>query len=478
MGLMKAAKDAVSTMMSDQWREYFYCDTLSNDILAVKGQKKVTDGRNSNRKGIDNIISNGSIIAVNEGQCMLIVEQGEIVEFCGDAGEFVYDASTEPSLFYGSLGESVAGTFRNIGRRFSFGGSTARDQRIYYINTKEIMSNLFGTATPIPFRVIDENIALDMEAGLRCNGQYSFKITDPLIFYKNICGNVTDDYNRSELQGQMKSELITALQPAFARLSGMGIRYSALAAHSMEISRALREELSSLWGELRGIEVVTVSINSATLSEKDAEYITSLQKEAAYSSDKMARAMWNKARAEALVGASQNDGGAFVGFMGMNMADAMGRTMDMTQQNQGGERFAGPGGMMGAAAAVGAGFGMNANQAAGAMPGMNEGQGAAGMAGGQVQQAPVLGWSCSCGQTDNRGKFCSNCGQKKPEEAGWTCSCGTVNKGKFCMECGQKRPEGAPIYKCDKCGWEPEDPAHPPKFCPECGDSFDENDRN
>lgn len=453
MGLIKAAKDAISTMMADQWREYFYCDSLPNDLLMVKGKKRITEGRNSNTKGIDNIITNGSVIAVNEGQCMLIIDQGEIVDFCADAGEFVYDASTEPSLFYGGLGEGVKKTFSNIGRRFTFGGNTAKDQRVYYINTKEIIKNLFGTANPIPFMVVDPNLDLELEAGLRCNGEYSFKISDPLIFYKNICGNVTESYNRAELAGKMKSEFLNALQPAFARVSAMGIRYSMLPAHSIEISNAVKEELSRQWMELRGIEVVTVSINSATLSEEDEEDIKRLQKEAAYGSDRLARAAMNKARAEALVGASKNAGGNLVGFMGLNMADAMGNVM--TQQQQGGQN-AGTGGMMGAMGAVGAGLGAAANQMSG---------------------TPVLGWTCVCGQKDNRGKFCTNCGQQKPEAAGWTCACGTVNQGNFCMNCGTKKPEGAPLYKCDKCGWEPEDPAHPPKFCPECGDVFDDNDR-
>ena len=161
MGLIKAAKDAISGLLADQWREYFYCDSLSNDILVVKGTKRM-NGRGSNR-GSDNIISDGSIVAVNEGQCMIIVDQGQVVEFCADAGEFVYDASTEPSLFSGNLGEGIKNTFTAVGKRFTFGGSAGKDQRVYYFNIKENMSNLFGTATPIPFRVVDANIGLDVE---------------------------------------------------------------------------------------------------------------------------------------------------------------------------------------------------------------------------------------------------------------------------------------------------------------------------
>ena len=140
MGLIQAAKDSISSVVSDQWREYFYCDSLSPDVLMIKGEKRVTNGRNSNTKGTDNIISNGSVIAVNEGQCMIIVDQGGIVDVCAEAGEFIYDNSTEPSLFYGNLGENVKNTFTTMARRFTFGGNTAKDQRVYFFNTKEIMA--------------------------------------------------------------------------------------------------------------------------------------------------------------------------------------------------------------------------------------------------------------------------------------------------------------------------------------------------
>ena len=196
MGLIRAAKEAISSMMADQWREYFYCDALPNDVLVTKGKVR---SNSKNNKGVDNIISNGSIIAINEGQCMIIVDQGEIVEFCADAGQFEYDTSTEPSLFYGNLGDNVMNTFKSIGKRFTMGGDTGKDQRVYFFNIKEIMGNLFGTASPIPFRVVDNNIGLDVDTSVKCNGQYSFKITDPLLFYKNVCGNVTQDYDKSQL---------------------------------------------------------------------------------------------------------------------------------------------------------------------------------------------------------------------------------------------------------------------------------------
>ena len=189
MGLIKAAMGSAGGVLADQWKEYFYCEAMEADVLAVKGQKR-TSGRSSNTKGSDNIISNGSVIAVADGQCMLIVEQGKVVDVCAEPGEYTYDMSTEPSIFSGSLGQSVKEVFGNIGKRFTFGGDTAKDQRVYYFNTKEIMDNKFGTPNPIPFRVVDSKIGLDIDVAVRCSGLYSYKIDDPMLFYANVCGNV------------------------------------------------------------------------------------------------------------------------------------------------------------------------------------------------------------------------------------------------------------------------------------------------
>ena len=438
MGLIKAAKESVSSMLADQWREYFYCDSLSNDILAAKGRKRQSGGRNSN-KGGDNIISNGSIVAVNEGQCMIIVEQGSIVEFCAEAGEFVYDNSTEPSLFGGDLGESIMNTFKSIGKRFTFGGDAGKDQRVYFFNTKEIMDNLYGTATPIPFRYIDDNIGLDMDVSIRCNGSYSFRIKDPLLFYQNVCGNVAESYNRSQILNQMKAELMTAMQPALGRVSRLRVRVSDIPFHVMELVDAVNAELSEKWEKLRGIVVVSMTMNPPSMPEDISKKISELQTTATLRNPNMAAATLAGAQAEAMKAAASNTStGPMMAFAGMDMARAAGGINASSL-------FA-----MGAAQAQ-----ENRKQAGVAMP----------------------GWTCKCGHGDNRGKFCMECGSPKPSEAGWTCSCGTVNQGKFCTDCGSRKPEGAPTYKCDKCGWEPEDPAHPPKFCPECGDVFDEGDR-
>ena len=410
MGLIKAGMGALGGTLADQWKEFFYCESMPKEVLVTKGQKRTT-GRSSNTKGNDNIISNGSGIAVADGQCMIIVEQGKVVEVCAEPGEFTYDTSTEPSIFSGNLGESIKETFKTVGKRFTYGGDTGKDQRIYYFNTKEILENRFGTANPVPFRVVDSKIGLDIDVSIRCSGVYSYKIVDPLLFYSNVCGNVEQEYSREELDGTLKKEFISALQPAFGRLSEMELRPNQIVTHNTDLENAMNTALSEKWGALRGLKVVSIAFGSITLPDEDAELIKQAQRTAIMRDPTMAAATLVGAQADAMKTAAGNEAGAMTGFMGMGMAPAAG------------------------------------------------------------------GWKCACGTTVT-GNFCPNCGTKRPaEDEGWTCSCGAVNKGKFCTNCGAKKPAGAPLYRCDKCGWEPEDPKNPPRFCPECGDIFDENDR-
>lgn len=445
MGLIKAIGGAIRGTMADQWKEYFYCDSLDADVLVTRGFKRTKGKFGTKNNGNDNIISNGSVIAVNEGQCMIIVDQGKVVEFCGEAGQFLYDTSTEPSLFCGPLGKSILNTFSEIGSRITFGGDAGKDQRIYFFNTKELMGNKYGTPNPIPFRVVDQNIGLDVDITVRCNGEYSYRIVDPILFYTNVCGNIVEEYKRDEIDGQLKSELMTALQPAFAEISAMGIRYSAVPAHTTEMADALNKILSEKWAKLRGIEIVSFGVNSITAPKEDEDMIKNLQRTAVMRNPGMAAATLTEAQAEAMKSAAANTStGPMMAFAGMNMANQAGGIN------------------------AGSLFQMQAEQTQ-ATP-------AATPAASSSSAASAGSWTCSCG-TVNTGKFCSQCGAPKPAPAvGWTCSCGAVNTGKFCSECGAKKPAGAPLYKCDKCGWEPEDPHHPPKFCPECGDPFDDND--
>ncbi len=435
MGLISAALGAAGGVMADQWKEYFYCEALPETVIMTKGQKRSTS-RGSNN-GSDNIISNGSVIAVADGQCMIIVDQGKVTEICAEPGEFKYDSSTEPSIFSGNLGESIKETFKNIGKRFTFGGEPPKDQRIYYFNTKELIGNKYGTPNPVPFRVVDERAGIDMDISMKCFGEYSYRVCDPILFYTNVCGNAAQDYKRDQLDSMLKTELLTALQPAFAKISEMGIRYSSIPGHTTELADALNEVLSKKWRELRGIEIVSFGVSSIKADEEDEKTLKELQKAAAYTNPNLAAAAMVNATSNAMQTAAGNSGGAAIGFMGMNMAQQAG---GINAQNL---------------------YAMGAQQQ-------------------QQQAAPAApaaaGWDCACGQKGITGNFCPECGAKRPETSGWTCSCGTVNQGKFCTSCGAKKPAGAPQYKCDKCGWMPEDPSNPPKFCPECGDPFGDED--
>ena len=454
MGLIKAGAGSVGGVLADQWKEYFYCEAMPANVLATKGIKR-TSGRSSNTKGSDNIISSGSVIAVADGQCMMIVDQGKIVEFSAEPGEFVYDASTEPTIFAGSFGRSLLDTFKTMGRRFTFGGEPPKDQRVYYFNTKELTGSKYGTPNPVPFRVVDQNIGLDVDISIRCFGEFSYHICDPMLFYRNVCGNVSQDYTRENIDSQLKTELMTALQPAFAKISQMGIRYSALPGHTLELAEAMNEVLTPKWRQLRGLEIVSFGVSSVSAAPEDEEMIKQLQRNAVFRNPNMAAAHLVGAQAEAMQAAAANENaGPAMAFMGMNMAASAGGANPQTLFQLGQQ---------------------------------------------ESQQTEQTTWQCGCGQQVS-GNFCPNCGKKRPEPeqwrcgcgamascnfcancgakrpVGWTCACGSVNQGKFCPACGRPKPAAAPLYRCDKCGWTPEDPQHPPKFCPECGDPFDSGD--
>lgn len=472
MGLIKAALGAAGGVMADQWKEFFYCEAIPADVLVVKGKKKAT-GRSSNTKGDDNIIiTNGSVIAVANGQCMLIVEQGKVVDMCAEPGEYTYDMSTEPSLFTGDLGESIKGVFQNIGKRFTFGGEAPKDQRIYYFNTKELTGNKYGTPSPVPFRVVDQRAGIDIDIAIRCFGEYSIRLKNPMLFYTNVCGNVSEDFKTEQIAGQMKTELLTALQPAFAKISEMGIRYSALPGHTLELAVALNEQLSSRWRDLRGMEIVSFGVSSVKANEEDEQMIKELQRNAAFMDPTRAAAHLVGAQASAMQSAASNpNAGPAMAFMGMGMAGQMGGMNAQNLYQMGAQQQAQP-----APAPV--------PTPPPAAPGWTCACGQSGITGsfcpncGSKKPEPkpaAESWQCTCGAAVT-GKFCPECGKPRPAADGWTCSCGAVNKGKFCAECGAKKPAGVPQYKCDKCGWEPDDPAHPPKFCPECGDPFDDGD--
>lgn len=397
MGLIKAGAGALGGTLADQWKEFFYCDSMESDTLVVKGQKR-TGSRSSNTKGNDNIISNGSGIAVADGQCMIIVEQGKIVEVCAEPGQFTWDASSEPSVFTGSLGEGIKKSFATVGKRFTYGGDTGKDQRVYYINTKEIIDNKFGTPNPFMFTVVNKKLGMDRTVSVRCNGVYSYKITDPVLFYTEIAGNVEQVYERGSIDGQLKTEFISALQPAFAKLSELELRPAQIPAHQMELEDAVNSVLKSKWTDRIGISVVSIAMNPITLADEDMKKIQQMEDAAAYGMNaNMMAGRMGEATATAMENASSNPNGAMNGFVGMGMAmNAGGANVQnlyaMGQQQQ------------------------------------------------QNQQPGSDAWTCQCGLKNN-GNFCPSCGQPKPaQQADWFCQdCGTKNSGKFCQNCGKPK---------------------------------------
>ena len=438
MGLIQAAAGAVGGVLADQWKEFYCCDSLDADTLVAKGEKRTSArGRSSNTSGESNIITTGSVVVVNVGQCMMIVDQGKVVEICAEPGAYTYDASTEPTVFGGDLASDLKAVLRNIGRRFTFGGDPAKDQRIYYVNTKEIIGNKYGTAQSIQFETVLG--AYTLNVNIRCFGTYSYRIANPILFYTNVCGNVDGDYMRSEIDEQLRSELLTALQPAFGRIAAQGIRYSQLINYTKEIRDALAVELSAEWGEKRGIEIVSFGVSSVKADERDEQRIKDLQDGAIMSDANLRAGRIAGAAADAIRTAASNENGVASSFMGLGMVGNL---------SMGAMGTFGPQG--------------NAGGAVNPFPAQTQ------------QEQSTEGWTCACSHASNTGKFCA---EPRPIPEGWTCACGAVNQGNFCTECGKPRPAGAPLYRCDKCGWTPDDPTHPPKFCPQCGDAFDEKDK-
>ena len=395
MGLIRATASATTGVAADQWRDYYSCDSVPLDTLVMRANRRA-----ANSKSPENLISNGSIISVADGQCMILTEQGQVVELCAEPGEFLYDSSSEPTVFYGNLSRNVKDVFKNIGKRITFGGNAPKDQRIFYINTKEILGNLYGTANPVPFRVVDRNIGLDVDISITCYGEFSYRIVNPILFYTNVCGNVEKAYKRETIDDQLETELLTALQSAFAKVSTLGIRYSALPGHAAEMTDALNETLSSKWRDLRGIEVVSFGMSGVRASQEDERMIKELQRNAALRDPSMAAAHLVGAQSAAMQAAAANENGAVNAFMGMNMASnaAGARAENLFRM------------------AYETGSGSNDQER--------------------------TTWTCVCGSV-NTSKFCPNCGASMPgrpikircRNCGWE-SRDPNQMPKFCPECG------------------------------------------
>lgn len=432
MGLISAIAGAAGGVLADSWRDFFYEDSMDNELLVTKGKKRV-DQRGSNNKSTNNVITDGSIIEVADGQCMLVVENGMIKDVCAQPGKYVYSNTDEPTIFAGNLKETVKRTWEQFKNRLVFGGGATRDTRIYYVNTKDIYGNKYGTAEPIPYRIVDPNIGLDIESAVRCHGEFAFKIVDPILMYKEVAGNTGGEFRMNEeFRRQMTSELLTSLQPALGRLSGIGARYSDIPNHTKEIANELNSVMSSEWGDRYGIEISSFGISSITISKEDEDLIKQLQRTAVFQRTSMAAANLNAAQADAMRDAAKNTAGAMMGFAGMNMAGQMG--------------------------------GMNANQLF--QMAQNEQM--------QQQYGQQNNMQQQYGQNNMQQPYnAQNNMQQTNQQAvnTWTCSHGHGgNTGKFCSECGEAKPTG--VVSCASCGYTPADQSHLPKFCPECGKPF------
>ena len=434
-GALNAGLGAAGNVLANQWKEFIYCDSIPDDTLMVKGRKQVS-GKSSNTKGEDNVITNGSGIVVNDGQCMIIVENGKVVEVCAEPGKFTYDTSLAPSIFAGSFGQSLIDSFKMLGQQFTYGGQAGNDQRVYYFNTKVIMGNKYGTPAPVPFRLVDSKIFLDLDITIRLNAIYSYRLVDPLLFYTKIAGNVNDTFKAADIEQQLKSEISGKLNTALGKLSAMEIRYNELPLHTEEMSEALKEQLHQKWVVEKGIELVSFDVNSANTTEENEKLIRDAQAEARYQHAGLGAAALTAAQAQALKDAAKNPNGAAnamfgVGMIGGGMGGGMGNTINALYQQ--------------------------ANQEAAAQ------QQAQAAAAAQAQAANM--WKSECGR-DNDGNFCTACGKPKPAPAGvWKCECGAENTGNFCPKCGKPKPEvpASTTWVC-ACGAENDG-----NFCTKCG---------
>ncbi|MGN0637223.1 MAG: SPFH domain-containing protein [Huintestinicola sp.] len=418
MGLITAAVSSISGSLADSWKEVIEPEDMTDSTLLVKG---VPIKKGSNKRGTENIVSNGSIIHVFPNTLMLLIDGGKIVDYSAQEGYYEVNNSSSPSLFNGELSETLKDTWE----RFKFGGAPSQRQYVYYINTAEIKGIKFGTRQPVNYF---DNF-YNAELFLRAHGSYSIKITDPIKFFTEFAPKGTDRIEIKDLSEQLFNEFMDALQSAINQMSVDGVRISAITSKSRELSKYMSKTLDEDWTELRGIEVCSVGIASISYDDESKALINMRNKGAMMSDPTIREGFVQSSVAQGLQSAGSNTSGAGNAFMAMNMG------------------MGGAGGFMNAASQANAAqMQMQAQQAAAQQ---------------QAQQAAANTWKCSCG-AENTGNFCNNCGSKKPAPAGeWTCSCGTKNTGKFCGNCGAKNPNEE--WTCS-CG-----AVNKGNFCNNCG---------
>lgn len=405
MGLIKAAVGAIGSAVADTFEDYIYCSALDNSVLMQRGYPKSSGGAGSFASGA--VISDGSRIAVNDGQFLIVVENGKIADFTAEQGGYIFRTEAEPSMFCGQFGDKLKNTFNQLLERFAFGGIAANDQRAYFVNTKEIINNKFGFGN-VPFRDGEFNMTIMLQGF----GAYTYRITDPLMFYANLCGN-TDSFGTANLDSQMKSEIKGGLLPALGRLSSDNICYDKIPLEAPKLAEILNEELSDIWEKARGITITSLTFANIMPDEESVDKIREMQESRVYSSDtQMLGARVGAAQANAMEAAAENPSGSVNGFVGMAMAQQSGS--------------------------------IDANK---------------------LLNAPVSAAS------DVPIAPTSNAPTSNAQPETWICECGSVNDDMFCPECGRKRVIKR-SYTCSSCGKVIENRETPPKFCPKCGNRF------
>ena len=417
MGIIRALAGAIGGGLADQWLEVYESDYMGPSTITAPGvMVRQNDSRNSNRKGTADTISNGSIIQVKEGQFMLLVDGGKVIDYSGEAGYFKVDNSSMPSLFNGELGDTVKETFNRV--RFS--GTTPYKQTTYFLNMQEIRGLKFGTPAPVNYF---DNF-YNAELFLRAYGSYTIRITDPLKFYVQVADHDADSsIDVADMSEQYRNEFLTAFQTALNKMSSDGQRISFVLSRGDDLAKYMQDVLDEKWQELRGFQVESVAIASISYDEESQKLINMRNQGAMLSDASLREGYVQGSIARGLESAGSNEAGAGQGFFGMGVGmSTMGSGFGTFSQNNAEQIRQ-----------------QQAQQASQAQPAPNP-DAAENHAGAETVMAGVA-------------------------TSTWTCpQCGITNTGKFCSECGTKKPDAS--LKCPKCG----NPVSPQsRFCPECG---------
>ena len=413
MGIIKAIASAIGGSLADQWLEVLEPDDMNDSTVFTRGVKvRRDDRRNSNVKGTDNTVSNGSVIHVYPNQFMMLVDGGKVVDYTAEEGYYTVNNSSLPSLFSGGFGDSLKETFNRI----KYGGVTPTAQKVFYVNLQEIKGIKFGTKNALNYF----DGFYNAELFLRTHGTYSIKITNPLLFFAEAIPKNQDRVEIDDINEQYLSEFLEALQSVMNQMSVDGIRISHVPSRSRELSQYMANVLDESWNKMRGFEVQAVGIASISYDDESRELINMRNKGAMLGDPNVREGYVQGSIARGLEAAGSNPNGSAATFMGMGIGMQAG------------------GNYMGTASQA------NLQQMQQQQPVQQQ----------QQQAAPPPAAPAAVGAVIQGANS-------------WTCSCGATNTGKFCPECGKSRPES---FACANCGHQVT--GSKPKFCSECGHPF------